>query len=168
MFVLQDGHAGRVGLVRRGDGFAAVNRDQEYHALRGRGAAFFCLPLVDAGRPARQRLEQAGVVELSSAAGYYWMQAHLFVTEHPYYARTDRDGSFRLEHVPSGTYELVCWMPSSKSPLARYSATGPPPVSLTLDFICSPMPSLSMPSWVCVPLQPREKPTDLEASSTAL
>ena len=40
------------------------------------------------------------------------MHAHLFVAEHPYYARTDKQGHFRLERVPKGSYEIVCWMPS--------------------------------------------------------
>ncbi len=40
------------------------------------------------------------------------MRADLFVVEHPYYARTDAAGRFRLEQVPAGRYEVICWMPS--------------------------------------------------------
>jgi hypothetical protein len=109
---VQGSQTSRVGFVRRGDSIAAVNCDGEFHALRGRGTAFFSLPLVDRDRPTARRLEQAGIVELSSAAGYYWMQAHLFVVDHPYYSRTDRQGRFRLEQVPAGNYEVVCWMPN--------------------------------------------------------
>jgi hypothetical protein len=52
------------------------------------------------------------VVELSSAAGRAWMRAYLFVDDQPYYAHTDTKGGFRLERVPPGRYELVCWLPS--------------------------------------------------------
>jgi hypothetical protein len=112
LLVVQGSQTSRVGFVRRGDSIAAVNCDGEFHALRARGAAFFTLPFVDRDRPTARRLEQAGIVELSSGAGYFWMQAHLFVVEHPYYTRTDREGRFRLEQVPAGNYEAVCWMPS--------------------------------------------------------
>jgi hypothetical protein len=110
--VVQDGQAGRVGFVRRGDVIEAVNEDKEFHALRVRGAAFFTLPFVEAGRPTRKRLDQTGLIELFSGTGFFWMHAHLFVAEQPYFARTDDQGRFRLEQVPSGRYEVVCWMPS--------------------------------------------------------
>lgn len=110
--VVQAGQAGRVGFVQAGQRFDAVNRDREYHLLRGRGAAFFSLPFVEPDRVTRQRLDRPGVVVLSSGTGFYWMQAHLIVAGHPYYARTDRAGRFRLEQVPAGTYEAVCWLPS--------------------------------------------------------
>jgi hypothetical protein len=110
--VLQDGTRSRVGFVRRGDEMEAVNQDPEYHSLRARGAACFCLPFVEKGRISRKRLGSAGTVDLTSGAGHFWMCAHLFVVEHPYYARTDAQGRFRLQGVPPGGYELVCWMPS--------------------------------------------------------
>ncbi len=110
--VVQDGVRSRVGFVRRGDVMEAINRDAEYHSLRVRGAAFFSLPFVEKDRVTAKRLDTAGVVELTSGAGYFWMCAHLLVVEHPYYARTDAAGHFRLPQVTPGRYELVCWMPS--------------------------------------------------------
>jgi hypothetical protein len=110
--IVQDGVESRVGFVQRGAAIEAVNLDAEYHALRARGAAFFTLPFVDADRPTARRLTHTGVVELSSGTGFYWMHAHLFVDDQPYFARTGPDGRFRLEQVPAGRYEAVCWMPS--------------------------------------------------------
>jgi hypothetical protein len=110
--VLQAGTRSRVGFVRRGDEMEAVNRDDEYHSLRLRGAACFALPFVEKDRISTKRLDNAGVVELTSGAGYFWMCAHLFVVEHPFYARTDAAGRFCLPDVPPGRYELACWMPS--------------------------------------------------------
>jgi hypothetical protein len=112
LFVVQGDTRSRVGFVRRSDSIAARSCDDDYHALRARGAAFFTLPFVDEDRPATKRLDHAGVVELSSAAGYFWMHAHLFVVEHPCYIRTDANGRFRLGNVPAGTYEAVAWIPS--------------------------------------------------------
>jgi hypothetical protein len=110
--IAQDGMVSRYGFVRPGDTISAVNRDVEYHALRARGAAFFTLPFADTDTVTQRRLDKAGTVELISGAGYYWMHALLFVVEHPYYTRTDATGRFRLEQVPAGSYDLVCWMPN--------------------------------------------------------
>ena len=40
-----------------------------------------------------------------------WMHAVLVVHEHPYYALTDADGSFKIADVPPGTYTLKVWHP---------------------------------------------------------
>src|SRR5262249_55259724 len=64
------------------------------------------------GGPRTRRLGRAGVVELTSAAGHFWMRGHLFVDDHPYYARADAAGRFTFGQVPPGSYEIVCWLPS--------------------------------------------------------
>ena len=116
--ILQGNERVHAGFVRRGDEIAAISRDKFYHALRASGASFFTLPFMDPDRPTRRRLEKNGLVELSSGAGYYWMGGYLFVADHPYFARTDREGHFRLTNVPAGKYQLVCWLPNWK--IARH------------------------------------------------
>src|SRR5262245_6543653 len=54
------------------------------------------------------------------------------------------------------TMMLVCWMPTSKSPRASASATGPPLVKIVFAFNCSVRPSRAIPSATFVPLHPRE------------
>jgi hypothetical protein len=89
-----------------------VSREGQFHALHAGGAAFFTLTFPDPDRPRKRRLPSRGLVELSSAAGYYWMRAYLFVDDHPYYTRTDAQGRFHFDRVPPGRYEVVCWHPS--------------------------------------------------------
>jgi hypothetical protein len=110
--VLQDGADAQVGFVRRGDPVTVVSRDEVPHALHFRGAVYFTLTFPDPGMPLQHRLERTGRVELSSGMGYFWMRGHLFVAEHPYYARTDALGRFTLQGVPPGRYQLVCWIPN--------------------------------------------------------
>jgi hypothetical protein len=112
--VVQGAAAGRVGIVRRGDAVTFVSKEKEFHALQARGAAFFTLPFPDPDRPASRRLLDKGLVELTSAAGYFWMRGYLFVDDHPYYARTDAEGRFVMPQVPCGRYEVVCWLPNWK------------------------------------------------------
>jgi hypothetical protein len=101
-----------VGFVRRGGVIEIVNRDAEYHNLHGRGAAFFALPLLERDRVQTRTLKEGGIVDLTCGAGYYWMHAHLFVVEHPYYVCTDVEGRFSLDRVPAGRYDVVCWVPN--------------------------------------------------------
>ncbi len=111
-FHVRQGDAdGLIGFVRRGDVVTMVSRDSVFHALHAGGAAFFSLPFPDPGMYAARRLNDAGEVELTSAAGYFWMRARLFVDDQPYYARTDAEGHFTLTDVPPGTYEAVCRLP---------------------------------------------------------
>jgi hypothetical protein len=104
-----DSHSG---FLRPGDYVEMVSRDPWLDIVQARGVAFFSLAFPQAG-PVRSRpLNRPGLVELISGAGHYWMRAHLFVVEHPYYTRTDSAGRFTLPQVPPGDYRLVCWHPS--------------------------------------------------------
>lgn len=100
-----------VGFVRAGDSIEMMSRDEQLESLRARGAAFFTLAFPKSSKPIRRVLPEAGIVELSSAVAHFWARSWLFVVEHPYYVRTDESGSFQLDRVPDGTYELVCWLP---------------------------------------------------------
>ena len=112
MQLRQGGTASNTGFILKGGKVETVNHDADYHALRGRGAVFFTLPLLTQEHVSSQTVTQTGLVELFDAGGYYWSHAHLFVVEHPYYARTDSAGNFTLEEVPEGNYKIVSWMPS--------------------------------------------------------
>jgi hypothetical protein len=110
--VLQGSSDSSVGFVRAGDEIEMDSADSCFHALHAEGAAWFSLTFPDPHEPLRRALTRPGLVELTSAAGYYWMRAYLFVDHHPYYARTDAEGQFILDRIPAGDYDLVCWMPS--------------------------------------------------------
>lgn len=38
-----------------------------------------------------------------------WMQAYIGVVDHPYFAVSSADGTFRIENVPPGTYTVETW-----------------------------------------------------------
>jgi hypothetical protein len=101
-----------VGFVRCGDVVTMVSRQNQFHVLRARGAAFWSLTFPEPDRPRTRRLEAEGRVDLTSAAGYYWMYAYLFVSDHPYWTRTAADGRWEMRDVPAGEYDVVVWLPS--------------------------------------------------------
>jgi hypothetical protein len=103
---------GRDGFVRRGDAVEMTAAGPVFYALHAGGGAFFSLTFPDPDVPRRRVLDRAGLVELTSAAGHFWMRAYLFVDDHPYYAHTDTAGRFELPGVPPGEYEVICWLPS--------------------------------------------------------
>src|SRR5207248_1964383 len=84
LWVVQGGVRSRIGFVRRDDSITMVSREKVFNALHAGGAAFFTLTFPDADQPLRRALDKKGQVELSSAAGGYWMRGHLFVDDHPY------------------------------------------------------------------------------------
>jgi len=110
--VLQSEADSSYGFVRLGNPIEMVSRDAYFHSLHLDGASYLTLAFPDLNQPLSRPLRNKGLVELTSAAGYYWMRAYLFVDDHSYYARTDSQGRFSLDHVPPGEYEIICWMPS--------------------------------------------------------
>jgi hypothetical protein len=102
----------QIGFVHRGAAVTVVSHDPAFHSLHADNACFFTLAFPDSDQPSTRQLRNKGLVDLTSAAGYYWMRGYLFVDDHPYYARTDKRGKFTLPQVPPGQYELVCWLPN--------------------------------------------------------
>ena len=43
-----------------------------------------------------------------------WMKTWVLVSDHPYFAITDKEGNFAIDGVPAGTYEVVCWQEKFK------------------------------------------------------
>ena len=58
--------------------------------------------------PVEQILKAPGLVEVRCDP-HPWTRGWLFAFDHPYFATTDRDGSFAIDSVPPGRYTLVVW-----------------------------------------------------------
>lgn len=101
----------RCGIVRRGEEISFASLTEDFEVLQVRGRRFFSVPLTRCNQVLTRKATETGLLEISSGAGHFWMRAYLFVTDHPYFARTDTRGRFSLTQVPTGDYELVCWHP---------------------------------------------------------
>jgi plastocyanin len=65
------------------------------------------MPIKDQRLPTK--LTRPGLVRLQCDAGHTWMNAWLYVFEHPYFAVTGADGKFQIKDVPAGHYTVNLW-----------------------------------------------------------
>jgi hypothetical protein len=78
------------------------------HSLAQQNPAFnFGQPNVDPGR----NVDPMKVVERFKIKCdvHPWMNAHLSVFDHPYFAVTDAKGCFEIKNAPAGTQKVVVW-----------------------------------------------------------
>lgn len=66
-----------------------------------------------------------------------WPRAYLAVFDHPYYAVTGADGSFKLDGVPAGTYTLHAWHERAK-PTEQKVTVGPGGVTANVVLAAIP------------------------------
>lgn len=58
--------------------------------------------------PTAKVLARPGLVEVRCDL-HPWVRGWIRVFDHPYFAVTNRDGTFTIDSVPPGTYHLVAW-----------------------------------------------------------
>ncbi len=101
----------RVQATLVGNTLRIVNSDpilHNVHAYRANATAFnVAMPF--SGMKTEKKLDKPGVIDVRCDAGHTWMRAWIHVFEHPYFAVTAEDGSFKLDDVPPGKYKLHFW-----------------------------------------------------------
>src|SRR6201981_822653 len=96
-------------LIPQGGNLDAKSSDPVLHTVHMTGAASTNIPFPIQNQMIPISLPRAGVVELKCNAGHVWMNAEILILTHPYYAVTDARGSFKLNDVPPGEYEIEAW-----------------------------------------------------------
>ncbi len=112
--VHQGERQGRMGIIRRGEALSIEAAEGNWLALRGRGDAFFRWVVPPGCGPVRRRIDRTGLVELANDLAADMGRAYLLVRDDPYAAVTAADGSFAIDAVPPGEYDLVAWHPHWK------------------------------------------------------
>ncbi len=105
---------GRMGIVRRGQSISIEAAEGSWLAVRGRGDAFFRWVVPPGCGPVRRRIDRTGLVELANDLAVDMERAYLLVRDDPLAAVTAADGSFAIDAVPPGEYDLVVWHPHWK------------------------------------------------------
>ncbi len=96
-------------LVPQNTDLAMKSSDATLHTLHMDGAATYNLPFPFPDQVVSRNLPNAGLITVRCNGGHVWMNAEIFVIDHPYYAVTDENGRFQLSDVPPGEYEIVAW-----------------------------------------------------------
>lgn len=91
----------------------------------------FNLGMYPRGTIRRIKFDQAGIVELLCNV-HAEMSAYIVVLKNPYFARTEPDGTYRIEGVPAGKHRLRCW--HERFPAQEQIVEVPEIGSVTVDF----------------------------------
>ena len=60
------------------------------------------------GQRIEKPLKKPGITRVECDA-HGWMLAWIYAADNPYYAVTQKDGTFSIADVPPGSYTLVAW-----------------------------------------------------------
>jgi len=117
----------RVVGVIAGQKLVVRNGDPTYHNVRGilgKRTLFNLSQPPAAPELVRENVGKAGeIVELHCDV-HPWMVSYAYVTDHPYFAVSGEDGTFKIEGVPPGTYEVEAWHPTLGVRMAKVTVGG--------------------------------------------
>lgn len=94
----------------------------------------FNLGMYPRGATRRIKFEQPGVVELLCNV-HIEMSGYIVVVKNRYFARTEPEGTYRIEGVPAGRHRLRCW--HERFPALERMVEVPETGSVTVDFLVS-------------------------------
>ncbi|MBK6683557.1 MAG: hypothetical protein IPG45_03725 [Deltaproteobacteria bacterium] len=121
-----------------------INSDPVLHNVRvldpaGNTLGNYALPVKGQRTPALA-FPRAGRYEVVCEAGHGWMNAHLLVFDHPYFAVTPPGGGFQLRGVPKGSYRLIAWHPDLGRVERPVEVQGDAAISLVLSGVLGSAP----------------------------
>ena len=106
----------RVSLVRPNGTVAMTSKDTVLHTMHAAAAdtrVLFNVSLPIPNMTISKPIDKPGVVMLTCST-HTWMRGYLFVTEE-LSAMSSADGSFKLDNVPAGSYDIRVWHEALKA-----------------------------------------------------
>jgi plastocyanin len=84
------------------------------------------------GVPLEQTFARAEVTVPVKCNVHPWMKGYIAVFKHPYFAVTDKNGSFELKDLPPGTYTITAWQEKLGTQIQKVTVSAGE--AKTLDF----------------------------------
>jgi plastocyanin len=102
--------------IMKGQEFLIKNSDPTLHNIHGmpkvNNEFNFAMPKVVKEKTIKlEKSENAFKIKCDV---HPWMNAYIQVFDHPYFAVTDGNGTFKIENIPSGEYEVIAWQEKFK------------------------------------------------------
>lgn len=102
------------------------------HGFYGKLTAFNqALPVK--GMRVQKQLTKEGIVRVECDV-HAWMRGWIYSASNPYYAVTQKDGTFRITEVPPGSYTLVGWQEFTGETQVPVTVTAGQPVQVTIEL----------------------------------
>jgi Carboxypeptidase regulatory-like domain len=101
--------------VRHGQAVRFDNSDQFNHSVMAISTekANQINAFVTPGMPLTHVFEPQKRPVMIGCSLHPWMRAWVYVVRHPWFAVTDAEGRFRIDHVPPGKYQLLLAHPDT-------------------------------------------------------
>ncbi len=109
-----------VAILHNNQRLNMINRDpvvhniQVYQNEKGNIILNSPLPISDQPRGGVLNFKRGRRISQMICGMHEFMQSWGFVVRNPYYAKTEKDGSYKIDGIPPGTYEVSIWHPHSK------------------------------------------------------
>jgi plastocyanin len=101
-----------VSVVQKGTQMRFPNRDKaDHHVKVLSGPQFFEFQIYTRKEPTPVVLDKPGQITLQCLL-HNWMNAHIYVVDTPYFAKTTRTGSGVLQDLPAGEYDVFVTHPN--------------------------------------------------------
>ncbi|HEY5648029.1 MAG TPA: carboxypeptidase-like regulatory domain-containing protein [Nitrospiria bacterium] len=111
-----------------------LHNGQVFQKERGNIVLNFPLPISDESFGGTIKLDRGKRITQMICGMHEFMQTWGFSVDNPYYAKTGRDGTFEIDDLPPGTYQVVAWHPNLKQILREVTVKAGKQTSLNFDF----------------------------------
>jgi hypothetical protein len=103
-----------VSITYKGSNFVVKNSDPIMHntnlgiMLQDKRSTVYNLALPKKDQVISKPVRRIGM-HVVKCSTHEWMRAYIYVSEHPYVAVTDANGSFEIKDLPAGKYKVKIW-----------------------------------------------------------
>ena len=125
-------------ILRNDQLVSVINRDpivhnaQVYQAEKGNQVLNFPIPVSDNLHGGYVHIESGKRIIQLICGMHEYMQSWGWVVDNPYYAKSNKNGSFSIDRLPPGAYKVTVWHPQLK--ILEKEITIPPNGIVSIDF----------------------------------